>query len=96
MEELFDSAKNMSDVFLKVKFPGIYVEVKLQCIENFVAPSKIMCTIHVFEKTFAGKKLIRKIAHCMKKESHLQTFAECLHELKVTYGEKCQAVSDSD
>ena len=60
MDELFDSAKNLSDAFLKVKYPGIYVEIKLRFIEEFMVPSEIICRIDVFEKTFAGNKLIRK------------------------------------
>ena len=59
-------------------------------------PSEILCKIHIFEKTFWGNKLLRKIAHSIKRKTHLQTFAHCLNELKESYGKKCSELSDSE
>ena len=96
MDELFNSAKTLSDDFLKIQFSGVYFEIRLLLSEEFMKPSHILCKIHIFEKTFCGNKLLRKIGHSIKRKPHLQTFAQCLDELKAIYCKKCPALSDSE
>ena len=96
LHELFTCTKDIADTFLKVTTPGIFIQIKMRCVEKCNVEEQIKCRIHIWEKTFTGNKLIRKVAYTIKKENHLQKYSHFLDGLKTTYGKGSAELSDSE
>ena len=93
MNEIYSRAKVLC---LCTKLPSIYAEIKIEFFEQYMVPSKILCRIEIFEKTFCRNKLIQKISHAIKKEKDLDILAVCLHDLKKNYCQPTAEVFDSE